>query len=106
MYCYNCGHEINSASPICVNCGCQLYGSAPNPRKSKLAAGLFGIFLGGLGVHNFYLGYKGKAISQLLITVLTFGFGSVISSLWGLIEGILILTGDISTDASGTLLRG
>jgi len=30
--------------------------------KSKMAAGLFGIFLGAYGVHNFYLGYITKAI--------------------------------------------
>lgn len=29
-----------------------------NPNaKSKMAAGLLGIFLGSFGVHNFYLGY-------------------------------------------------
>lgn len=37
----------------------------PNP-KSKLAAGLLGIFLGSLGVHNFYLGYTTKGLIQLL----------------------------------------
>lgn len=30
-------------------------------QKSKMAAGLLGIFLGGLGIHNFYLGYTGKS---------------------------------------------
>ena len=32
--------------------------------KSKVAAGLLGIFLGWAGVHNFYLGYIGKGILQ------------------------------------------
>ena len=59
--------------------------------KSKVAAGLFGIFLGAFGVHNFYLGYVGKALAQLLITVLSFGILSGVSAVWGLIEGILIL---------------
>ena len=39
--------------------------------KSKMAAGLLGIFLGSLGIHNFYLGYTGKAVAQLLITILS-----------------------------------
>lgn len=69
--------------------------------KSKLVAGLLGIFLGSVGVHNFYLGYTGKAVAQLLIAVLTCGFGVTITSIWGLIEGIMILTGSISTDAQG-----
>ncbi len=73
--------------------------------KSKIAAGLFGIFLGSFGVHNFYLGYTGKAVAQLLITVLSCGILSPISAIWGLIEGILILAGDTSKDAYGNDLK-
>ncbi len=74
-------------------------------QKSKLAAGLFGIFLGTFGVHNFYLGFTGKAVAQLLITVLSCGFLSPVSGIWGLIEGILILSGDQKKDASGVPLK-
>lgn len=77
-----------------------------NPNaKSKIAAGLFGILLGALGVHNFYLGYTGKGIAQLLITVLTCGYLGFISWIWGLIEGIMILSGSTKTDANGVPLR-
>jgi TM2 domain-containing membrane protein YozV len=69
--------------------------------KSKIAAGLLGIFLGGLGVHNFYLGYTQKGIIQLVLGICTCG----LSSIWGLIEGIMILTGSINTDAQGRPLR-
>jgi len=72
--------------------------------KSKIAAGLLGIFLGGLGIHNFYLGYNGKAIAQLLMSILSCGFLAFASSIWGLVEGILILTGSIDTDADGNKL--
>jgi TM2 domain-containing membrane protein YozV len=54
----------------------------------KLISGLLGIFLGGLGVHKFYLGYTKEGIIQIVITVATCGFGSIL----GLIEGILYLT--------------
>lgn len=74
---------------------------APYPLKSKMAAGLLGIFLGCFGVHNFYLGYTGKAVAQLLIAVLTCGVGAIVTSVWGLIEGILILTGSIAVDGKG-----
>lgn len=60
-------------------------------QKSKLAAGILGILLGCIGVHNFYLGNNGKAVVQLLITMLSFGSLAVVSAVWGLIEGILIL---------------
>ena len=72
--------------------------------KSKVCAGLLGIFLGALGVHNFYLGYTGKGIAQLLISVLSLGFLSWVSGIWGFIEGIMILTGSINKDANGNPL--
>ncbi len=76
-----------------------------NNQKSKVAAGIFGIIFGGLGIHNFYLGYNGKAIAQLLITCLSFGILSFVSWTWGFIEGILILTGSIDCDAKGNKLK-
>ena len=77
-----------------------------NPNaKSKMAAGLLGIFLGSFGIHNFYLGYTGKALAQLLISLLSCGTLAVVSSIWGLIEGIMILTGSINTDANGNPLK-
>lgn len=79
--------------------------TANTTQKSKLAAGLFGIFLGSFGVHNFYLGFTGKAVAQLLITVLSCGCLSPVSAIWGLIEGILILAGDSSKDAYGNDLK-
>ena len=40
--------------------------------KSRVAYILLGLFLGGLGVHNFYAGYTGKGVAQLLLTLLLF----------------------------------
>ena len=59
--------------------------------RNKIVAGLLAIFLGSLGIHNFYLGFKTKAIVQLLITVLSFGFLLIITVIWSFVEGILIL---------------
>ena len=70
-------------------------------QKSKIAAGIMGIILGVFGVHNFYLGYTGKAVAQLLISLLSCFILSPISAVWGLIEGIMILTGSINTDSKG-----
>ena len=76
--------------------------------KSKIAAGLFGIFLGYFGIHNFYLSYTGKGLAQLLLSTVglcfTCGFSIVFAAIWGLIEGILILTGSINKDANGVPL--
>ncbi len=100
-FCPVCGAETHEQAVVCVKCGAGLYNGvrAVPGRKSRLAAGLLGIFLGGWGVHNFYLGYIGKAIAQI---VLSFCFG--IGAIWGLIEGIMILVGSINTDAQGNPL--
>lgn len=74
--------------------------------KSRMAAGILGLLLGGLGIHNFYLGYTGKAVAQLLITVLSFGILAFIPAIWGLIEGIMILTDKNYLDADGFPLEG
>lgn len=55
--------------------------------KTKLVAGLLGIFLGSIGVHKFYLGDSKAGIIRIVVTVVTFGIGG----LWGVIEGIMIL---------------
>lgn len=74
-----------------------------NPAPSRIAAGLLGIFLGGLGVHRFYLGYTGLGIVQIILTIFTFG----LAAWWGVIEGIMILARAQSflTDAHGRPLR-
>lgn len=115
-FCANCGAELERNAVFCGKCGKQQkeVSNANNNQnviidnnkqlKSKIAAGLFGIFLGAFGIHNFYLGYNGKAIAQLLITLLSCGFLSIVSGIWGLIEGILVLTGEINKDAEGNPL--
>ena len=104
-YCTYCGKEINEKQDVCLNCGVAINKQYQNTNtKSKLAGGLLGIFLGYFGVHNFYLGYTGKATAQLLITVLSCGILSIVSTIWGLIEGIMILSGSINTDAKGNPL--
>lgn len=125
MYCKECGKEIEEGKEYCADCEAakntttatgsenvvnenttNTNTTSANPEaKSKMAAGLLGIFLGAFGVHNFYLGYTGKAIAQLLITVLSCFMLSIVSEVWGLIEGIMILSGSIDTDAAGNKLK-
>ena len=62
--------------------------------KSKVAAGLFGIFLGWLGIHKFYLGYTVPGIILLVAGIIGFFlfFPAVVAAIIGIIEGILYLT--------------
>ena len=119
-FCTNCGQELDNKASFCYNCGTKVGGSSKEETtthttqntnnnlsyapKSKIAAGLLGIFLGSFGVHNFYLGYNNKAVAQLLMTVLSCGILSIASGIWGLVEGIQILTGSINVDADGNPL--
>lgn len=72
----------------------------PYSEKSKLVAGLLGILLGGFGVGRFYTGHIGLGVAQLIVTFVTFGLGS----LWGLIDGIMMLAGN-AKDSNGLPLR-
>jgi TM2 domain-containing membrane protein YozV len=54
--------------------------------KSRMAFILLGVLLGSFGVHNFYAGYTGKAVAQLLITVLTFCMGGIFTWIWAVVE--------------------
>ena len=138
MYCRNCGNEMVDNAVVCVKCGvaagqgmafCPQCGVQTPPtatfctncgvalqnvplgytQRSKLAAGLLGIFLGGLGIHNFYLGFQNRALVQLLVSLigglLTCGIAAFAMAIWGLVEGTLILTDRIQTDAQGYPLK-
>jgi len=63
------------------------------------------------GVHNFYLGNTGKAVAQLLLTVIGWILiiGPAVAGIWGLVEGILILCSHYGSqwhrDAQGVELQ-
>lgn len=115
-YCTNCGTELNEQQDICLKCGVRVNKGETgknNPNaKSKIVAGILALFFGNLGVHNFYLGYTGKAVTQLLLTILgifllfiIIGFPMMIgSAIWAFIEAIMIFTGSINKDAKGNAL--
>jgi TM2 domain-containing membrane protein YozV len=73
-----------------------------DPRaKSRVVAGVLQLAVGGLGIGRFYLGYTGIGIAQIAVTFLTCGFGVI----WTIIDGIMILTGKVPTDANGIPLK-
>src|SRR5579864_6349508 len=61
----------------------QVYGPTHKSRTSYI---VLGIFLGSLGIHNFYAGYTGRAVGQLCLTVLTLGYLGIVSWIWAIIE--------------------
>lgn len=97
--CWNCGQPTDVLAEVCLKCGVKL--TQTQEGKSRLAAGLFGLFLGWIGIHRFYLGYVGIGVVQIIVTFVTFGVGG----LWGFIEGIVILAGGWKNDAKGIPLK-
>ncbi|HWN08368.1 MAG TPA: NINE protein [Pyrinomonadaceae bacterium] len=108
-YCTKCGATNDETAQYCVSCQSPLapVSGGYQPMQSvnqggsgamtdwkalgadkKIAAGICGILLGGLGVHKFILGYTTEGIIQLVIGVVTCGIGGII----GLVEGIIYLT--------------
>ena len=87
--------------------GQQAYGQpvVAGPPKQWLVALLLGLFFGGFGVHNFYLGYTNRAIIQLILTIIV--IGAPVTAVWVLIELIMILmrSGSYGYDAQGQPLQ-
>ena len=106
-FCPNCGQPTNAGAAVCLNCGSALTATVSGEAKSKLVAGLLGIFLGSLGIHNFYLGYTTKAVIQLVICLVgsCLIIGPLVAGVWGLVERIMILTGKINVDGKGNPLK-
>ncbi len=106
-FCRKCGKQLDDNAQFCDNCGANQDGtstiSTTNSNnsqasnissKSRAVAALLAWFLGGLGVHNFYLGNKKKAIAQLVCTLLFFLIIPIIvSSIWVLVDFVIILCG-------------
>ena len=123
LKCQNCGGtmepEENGMYAVCEYCGKKqeinanqvtTVSSVPitntnKSTKSKTTAGLLSIFLGSLGIHNFYLGNKIKGTVQLLLTLIfcwTY-IVPIIVWIWTIFEAIRIFGGYVS-DANGNAL--
>ena len=68
------------------------------PPKNRLAYILLGIFLGNLGIHNFYAGRTGTAVTQLLLTL--FLFWTVVVPV-GIMIWVIVEIFTVTTDRQG-----
>ena len=84
-YCTNCGEQIDIKAEICPKCGVR----QPNTftgEKSRITAALLALFIGGFGIHKFYLGSTGWGIVYLVFC------WTLIPAIVAFIEGIIYLT--------------
>lgn len=94
-FCSSCGEIINKEAEICPKCGVRQHlpthsqsqaRSTTKVPKSKVAAGILALFLGGIGIHKFYLGNVGMGIVYLLFA------WTFIPAIVAFFEGIIYLT--------------
>ena len=81
--------QVPSAAPNPLPSAAAYAYAAPvyaSTHKSRTSYIVLGIFLGALGIHNFYAGYAGRAVGQLCLTVLTLGYLGIVSWIWAIIE--------------------
>ncbi len=127
MQCPDCSTQVSDQAQACPSCGYPIarkvsgdvtreFGVVDYRRSGRASGGpqsvavvksaknrgvyiILGLFLGCLGIHNFYAGYHGRGAAQLIITILL-GWviiGLVITVLWALIE-ICTVTEDAAGD--------
>ncbi len=100
MYCTNCGKELNEETKFCPECG-QKVGEIPQQiapqviivkekkTKSKIVALLLCLFLGEIGLHDFYLDKPYKGLCKILILIFLGWFwllGFIIVGIWCIID--------------------
>lgn len=114
-FCSVCGAPVNENAVVCLKCGSGISVQSDNGQKSektKIVAGLLAIFLGHLGIHWFYLGFKNKGITNILLCVasavllLFLGLGLLgFLGLWiyNIITAVQIFTGK-QCDVDGHIL--
>ena len=109
IFCSACGEVMPADAQFCSKCGARnvTLAAPANPvqeapqvipapapgsytpgAKSRIAAGILGILLGGIGVHKFYLNKVGLGILYVLFC------WTAIPAIIGLVEGIIYLTQD------------
>lgn len=80
-YCSQCGAQLVDEAVVCPQCGCPVQPQRsvdPNASpKSRLIALLLCVFVGGLGIHRFYVGKIGTGVLWLL-TAGCFGIGALV----------------------------
>lgn len=106
MFCKNCGAEVRENQAVCLNCGAAIseqmqngMGTNSDPSvsdKSWLATLLICFFVGGFGIHRFYVGKVGTG----LLWLFTFG----LCGIGTLVDFIMILCKSFK-DNEGKLIK-
>lgn len=109
-HCANCGKELAENAFACLNCGVSVDFGAQKSKnllpegdgwcpagKEKIVAILLAFFVGGFGIHNFYLGETKKGILRLCTCWLFIG------GLLAFIDFIKMLIGSYKYDTDALI---
>jgi TM2 domain-containing membrane protein YozV len=99
-YCAHCGSELMDAAVVCVKCGCAVEHFVEGAsEKDWLTTLLLAIFLGGIGIHRFYVNKIGTGIIMLLLC------WTGISFIWAIIDIIMIATGKFKDKTENVIIK-
>jgi TM2 domain-containing membrane protein YozV len=97
-HCYACANILDVRAELCPKCGVRqpvmpgMMAMVPAPHtamvqtsKNKTSAALFAFFLGGLGIHKFYLGQTALGILYLVFC------WTFIPAIVAFVEGIILI---------------
>lgn len=62
-FCAGCASKMHKDAQACPKCGLP---APTSGTKDKTTAGLLALFLGGIGIHKFYLGKGGQGVLYLI----------------------------------------
>jgi TM2 domain-containing membrane protein YozV len=85
-FCVGCATPLHVSARACPHCGASQGAAGQVGQKSRVAAALLAFFLGGFGVHKFYLGRTAAGVLYLLF------FWTFIPAIIAFVEFIIYLT--------------
>lgn len=86
-FCYACGTAIDTRAELCPECGVRQL-NKNDPEKSRVTVAILALFVGGLGIHRFYLGGTSNVVLGIIYLIFCWTF---IPAIVALIEGIYFL---------------
>jgi TM2 domain-containing membrane protein YozV len=94
VFCTHCGEKMSGEAVACPKCAHPNKAAAPvyyGAPKSRIAAGVLALLVGGIGVHKFYLGKIGLGIVYILFC------WTFVPAIIAFVEGIIYLVQDDKT---------
>ena len=80
--CVSCQAFLDGLPQDCPKCGRAI--NYPYSTKSRGTYIILGIFLGAVGVHNFYAGHYSRGAIQVVLAITV--FGAILSAAWAIVD--------------------